>query len=229
MSVTPIAGGLRVFGSTIPMEQRLDMFQEELALLGNEKARAFAILLLKALPNYFFCIPASSSGKYHPPQDLGEGGLVRHTKTAMQVFYAMANNAEMWSWAPTRLWGTTQCMTKEDFVDAGLLALLVHDGLKNGHVDGAGTADATTVHEHPLLAAGLVRTVAASAGIDKDVARTISEAVASHMGQWNVSKYSSVVLPTPAGNNWLCKMVHMADYIASRKFFNMDFAALKGV
>ena len=46
-------------------------------------------------------------------------------------------------------------------------------------------------------------------------------AVASHMGPWNTSNYSDVVLPVPKAP--IEKFVHMCDYLASRRFINLDF------
>jgi uncharacterized protein (DUF3820 family) len=41
------------------------------------------------------------------------------------------------------------------------------------------------------------------------------------MGQWNTDKKSSEELPKP--NNKYARMVHVADYLASRKCLSMDF------
>ena len=37
------------------------------------------------LPEYFFEVAASSTGKYHPVYALGVGGLVRHTIAAVEI------------------------------------------------------------------------------------------------------------------------------------------------
>ncbi len=39
----------------------------------------------EVVPDYFWTIPASSTGKYHPSFDLDRGGLVRHTKMTLLV------------------------------------------------------------------------------------------------------------------------------------------------
>ena len=46
-------------------------------------------------------------------------------------------------------------------------------------------------------------------------------AIASHMGQWNTNSYSDVVLPKPKTKYQI--FVHMCDYLASRKFINVEF------
>ena len=61
------------------------IFNDELNLIKNERLKESCIELLKLLPDYFYHVEASSSGKYHPAFALGEGGLVRHTKVAVKM------------------------------------------------------------------------------------------------------------------------------------------------
>ena len=61
------------------------LFNDELNLIKNERLRRSCVEMLKLLPDYFYKVEASSSGKYHPAFALGEGGLVRHTKVAAQM------------------------------------------------------------------------------------------------------------------------------------------------
>jgi uncharacterized protein (DUF3820 family) len=42
------------------------------------------------------------------------------------------------------------------------------------------------------------------------------------MGAWNTDKRSSIVLPKP--NDKFSRMLHVADYLASRKSISLDFA-----
>jgi hypothetical protein len=46
--------------------------------------------LISYIPDYFWTVPASITGKYHPPDSLGEGGLVRHTLKMTQMGLKMA-------------------------------------------------------------------------------------------------------------------------------------------
>ena len=68
---------------------RENVFNVELNRIQDQNVRASTELLLNMLPDYFFEIPASSSGKYHPVFSLGEGGLVRHVKVAMRILEEM--------------------------------------------------------------------------------------------------------------------------------------------
>ena len=43
-----------------------DIFNKELGYIKNEKYRENAKIYLNLLPDYFYEVPASSTGKYHP-------------------------------------------------------------------------------------------------------------------------------------------------------------------
>jgi hypothetical protein len=49
----------------------------------------------------------------------------------------------------------------------------------------------------------------------------ICSAIASHMGRFNTSEYSDVILPLPKTPEE--KFVHMCDFLASRKVININF------
>lgn len=57
--------------------------------------------------------------------------------------------------------------------------------------------------------------------ISEDELEIIVTTNESHMGQWNTDKKSPVVLPLP--KNKYQKMVHLADYLASRKDLELTF------
>lgn len=67
------------------MEGKSTVFQKELNLIKDTNLRDFIAICLDNAPDYFFEMPASSTGKYHPEYTLGEGGLVRHTKAAVAI------------------------------------------------------------------------------------------------------------------------------------------------
>ena len=69
-----------------------EVFKREVNYLKNERYRENANKLIELLPDYFFEVPASSTGKYHPAFSLGDGGLVRHTKAAVRIAYEFYND-----------------------------------------------------------------------------------------------------------------------------------------
>ena len=70
-----------------------DIFKVELDKFKDNDIRVSAETILEMMPDYFYEIPASSSGKYHPAFSLGDGGLVRHVKVAMRILEEMFKNS----------------------------------------------------------------------------------------------------------------------------------------
>ena len=62
------------------------MLNQEIDRIQNTQLRETLIAYFNhVVPDYFWTIPSSSSGKYHSSFDSGEGGLVRHTKMCVLV------------------------------------------------------------------------------------------------------------------------------------------------
>lgn len=49
----------------------------------------------------------------------------------------------------------------------------------------------------------------------------ISNLIKSHMGQWNINKDGNIILPKPKSESE--KLVHIADFLSSRKYLNIEF------
>ena len=192
-----------------------ELFKNELETIVNEDIRQFATQLLEDAPDYFFIVPASSTGKYHPAISLGDGGLMRHTKAVVRFFnhiMAIEQNCSMFT---------------DRQIDLGRVACLIHDINKSGDAktyeeksDG-GKKKVFTVPDHPLLAAKYVLSYDGKY-LNNEELKYIALAVGSHMGQWNTDKNSSVVLPKPTTD--MQKIVHLADYLASRKDIEVLFS-----
>ena len=61
-----------------------NIFNTELAYIKDERIKNSLITILNKLPEYFYEIETSSTGKYHPDHDNGEQGLIRHTKAVVR-------------------------------------------------------------------------------------------------------------------------------------------------
>lgn len=207
-------------------EDRSSVFAKELNWFTNTSIRHLARFLLNRVPDYFYYVPASHSGKYHPSYALGEGGLVRHTKAAMGIYHELeAAGIPLYYMQDTAL----GCWSESDLHDACYLALLFHDCMKLGNVQGD-MKDAHTFHTHPLLAANFVEEGLHQFLLDHDfnmsdamIVREAEKAIQSHMGKWNIARYSSVILPTPESGDWIAKLVHLCDLLASRKQIEYKF------
>ncbi len=183
---------------------KIKIFEEELNYIKNEEYRKNAEILLNLLPDYFFEIPASSTGKYHPSYALGDGGLVRHTKAAAKIAYELLNNKSIGG------------IFKEYEKDLIIISLIIHDGLKSG-ID----HEKYTRFDHPLLISQFVKDNKEKLTFKDEEIEFICKNVESHMGEWNTDYNGNEVLPLP--KNRYQKFVHMCDFLASRKFLEVPF------
>ena len=76
-------------------EAKINVFKEEINYIKNDRYKESIRTLISLLPDYFFEVPASSSGKYHPLFALGDGGLVRHTKVAVRMAKEMFDDESL--------------------------------------------------------------------------------------------------------------------------------------
>ena len=180
-----------------------EVFAKELDWIADSNVRDFTSMALDQVPDYFFTMAASTTGKYHPTYALGEGGLVRHTKAAVVMARTMFELEMM-----------TYSEIEKDLITA---ALILHDGAKCGF-----NGSTFTVVEHPTaMAEWLVNDMKIYEVLPADRANTILGAIRSHMGQWNRSRSGVEILPKPATK--LERFVHLCDYLASRKFLEIEF------
>ena len=166
--------------------------------------------MIAELPDYFFVVPASSTGKYHPEYSLGEGGLVRHTKSAVLIAKTLLNLEQY------------QSEYSEEERDIMLTALLLHDGVKHG-LNGS----KYTVSTHPTEMVDFINEFITKKDLNPwdDMITTVQlicHCIATHMGEWNKDyKTGEEILDKPETN--MQKFVHMCDYLASRKFIEVNF------
>lgn len=153
--------------------------------------------MVSRLPDYFFEIPASSSGKYHAENDRKVGGLVHHTKACIFTLIDLHR--------------TNIFNLSEHEVDLGIIALLAHDGIKNGAEDYG-----HTVPNHPTLASEFVKElhIGENENLTDEERVIVCNAIARHSGQWVTNRQGEKILDEPETN--LEKAVHLSDYLASR-------------
>lgn len=181
---------------------KIEVFEEELNYIKNKRILDNAKTLINNLPDYFFEVGATSSGKYHPDYALGEGGLVRHTKAAVYFLKTFLNH-------PLVDYFTSD---EEDLL---VLALLLHDGYKReDNLE-------STVFDHPMIATNKILEVREDLTLTDEELKIVIEVIGSHMGPWNISKDSKTVLEIPKNKYQL--VVHFSDYFASRKEIEIKF------
>lgn len=198
---------------------RIEYFQKELDVIRgyDEDVANAAAIMLNLLPDYFFVVPASSTGKYHPNYALGPGGLTRHTKAAFGIGASLLSLEQ---YDDNYFAGEDIIAPLSKIKALILVSLLNHDGCKSGKTDGKSTY---TMYDHPLLVGELLTENYAlmSEHINKADLHFVTSLIASHMGQWNTNRSKVEILPKPKTNAE--QFVHLCDYLASRKFLEYVF------
>lgn len=173
----------------------------ELELIPDTALRTLAAAVLHSAPDCFWTMPAATTGKYHPQISLGTGGLVRHTKAVVRLTIHLLNMAGI----------------PEESAEYSLAiaAAILHDCCKKND------SEKYTAFDHPTRAANLIAKSAAihntlvKGSYKASTIRTLCAIVECHMGRWNVCPRTGATLPTPLTP--LQRLVHTADYLASRK------------
>lgn len=168
------------------------------SLIKNDNIRAFTQAALNSAPEKFWVIPASSTGKHHPEQALGEGGLVRHVITTL--YFAR------------ELFECYSCTQDEQ--DVIFAALILHDIGKA--ID----------EPHDIVAATTLRRLYKDTGKTSPKLLAVIEGVRWHMGKWatgstdcHEDERGNKIFPTNFTRTSI--IIHLADYMASRKRVNL--------
>jgi hypothetical protein len=178
-------------------------FEYELSLINNPVIKNIAERGVGLLPDYFYHVPASSTGKYHPNYALGEGGLYRHVKASVGIARDLF-----------RIYNFT--IDEQDIV---ITSLILHDGFKQG-ITGA---TRNTIHTHPIVASKMLREkVKTETSEEANFLETICSNIESHMGCWTTSKWDKTILPEPKTE--IQRFVHLCDYLSSRKSLEYNFS-----
>lgn len=185
------------------MSKAIDQFGQELSLIENAEIRTFTTSMLDIAPEYFWVKGSSSTGKYHPEQSQGHGGLIRHTRAVVYLANELCKSEEI----------------KGLERDAILSASLLHDLCKYGLPDSQ-----HTVSNHDYIGAFFVNAQAAKMELDKTpMLKEILGGIAWHYGIWSKRQNGQQVKKYPDEYNRIERLVHLADYISSRKELKFGF------
>lgn len=191
----------------IMRNEKSKIFASLIETFENDDIKEFAVQCIETIPDYFWEVGASSTAKYHPQYALGELGLARHTCALVRILNHVFS---------VDCWKNEFTSRERDLIR---VAGIMHDSRKSG--DSADYAKSKfTKFTHPLLAAEVIRSME-NAPISAEEIELVATTMEAHMGQWNTDKRSSVVLPTP--ENKCQKILHLADYLASRKDIELLF------
>jgi len=185
--------------------EKTEYFNKEYKYIKSEDNIEDIKKLINLLPDYFFEIPASSTGKYHPKFASSTNGLLKHTKVAVRIAHELLTNETV---------GDKFSDIEKDLI---IMALILHDGVKSGI-----PKEEYTRFDHPLLVSKLIIENKDKLKMSIDDVRTLCSIIESHMGQWNYDYHNKEeVLPKPKTE--IQRFVHMCDYLSSKKFLDVIF------
>ena len=183
---------------------REDIFKVELGYIKSDRIRKSCLAMINVLPEYFFEIEASSTGKYHPKYALGKGGLVRHTKASVRIAYDLLGDACI---------GDKYTQDEKDLM---IMALILHDGVKSGV-----PKERYTRFDHPIMMGQMIMDNEENMELEMEEIEFLDDVIKTHMGPWTTDYNGVEVLERPKTKYQ--NFVHMCDFLASRKALEVPF------
>ncbi len=183
--------------------EKIEYFNKEYSYIKDNKKREDVKYLVNKLPDYFFEIPASSTGKYHPSFASSENGLVKHTKVVVRIAKELLDNPGLNNF-------------KDNEKDIIIMAIILHDGCKSDIVK-----ENYTRFDHPLIVSQLIKENRSSLSLNDEEMDLLIRVISSHMGIWNKDYNGNEILPIPKDKYQ--RFVHMCDYLSSKKFLDVKF------
>ena len=184
-----------------------EIFDDILETFENKDIKEFAIKCIKSAPKYFYEVPASSSLRYHPSYACTIPlGLAKHTVALVRFLNHMFNVESI----------ADEFSSRER--DLLRVAGITHDMMKSGTQEEY-EHNKYTKFDHPLKAAEFVRELST---LNKNETDLLCSVISTHMGEWNTNKFNpDIILPKPTNKYQI--IVHLADYLASRRDIEMKF------
>lgn len=139
---------------------KYDIFLEDLTKIKDTAIRTFTEQALDAVDDKFYKEPCSSSNKFHPPEDQGAGGIIRHVKKGLEVIAQFERRA----------------MFSETERDIAISAFILHDSCKNGVIWGKDTD-----YAHGYIASEWLKQFKLDDAFAKE---TLLDAIRYHMAPW---------------------------------------------
>ena len=169
------------------MDSRKAELLKVIKTISNDSIKSWTLCMMAVAPAAFWDKAASSTGKYHKPDENGVGGQVVHTLRVCAVIAHLVNMEKL-------------TVSERDIL---LSAAVIHDICKYG-VDGK---TEHTLLEHPLLVDKLRQSsivLLPSCEFDKAIIETVEQ----HSGRWSSEP---IIKHTKLGS-----LLHIADFVASR-------------
>lgn len=179
---------------------RIRLFEGELNLIFDEKIKEFTKECIRQAPDYVFTdCPSSSTGKYHPIDEVSGDGTVLHSRRVVAAAYDLSR-------------GLGCENHRDEIVSASILHDLTKQGLeKSGY----------TTEDHPQIMAKLVADVYTEKFkniLNRNSALIIYNCIFYHYGLWTIKDVRKDLKEYSLEE--LC--IYIADFIVSKRFVHIN-------
>jgi hypothetical protein len=175
---------------------QMQRLKQELHSIVDNDIRQMTENILKVAPETFWKISASSSGKYHPTQSNGEGGLIQHTKMicSMIPIFVRAYNLNQ----------------KEQ--DKLMSAAILHDVHKHSYTHAIDTWQW-------MLTSEISSKVCEGLNISREDYAEIANMIKMHMGRWTKVPFLKPI-ENYTKNEWI---IHLADMVVTNQKIKFEW------
>ena len=181
------------------LKERVEIFKDELNVIYDSRVREFTKLCLAAAPDYFFVdCPASTTGKFHPLNEISWDGTIIHTKKVFNIAYTLSRGLGI--------------EHNRDYIVA---SCVIHDLVKKGW-----KGSFYTQKNHPQLGAELVKMIQDETQLlTEEGYNIIYNSVFYHYGPWTTKAVAKDI--SEYSLEELC--VYISDYVASKRFLDVQY------
>jgi len=171
--------------------------------IKNETLRGHIQKIVDSCPQYYKEIPSSMTGKYHPQDETGEGGTLRHIRRCL-VFAEEAS----------------RMYDLDDFgCDVLCSACILHDIYKVGLEK---PEFLKTDPMHPVYIFDKIEEYICANELDEEIKKYlyyIQFACLFHEGRWSCDKVGEILFTLKPSNRaaYYGTLMHIVDYFASRR------------
>lgn len=187
--------------------EKVKPFEDYINFISDKKLQQLCVRILNETPDHFFTTPATTSNKFHPPDERVPGGIYKHLQRAV----VMAMHA-------LRRYGLDQ---DQKMVDIAITASLLHDSpfRVTDNKDGTFKTNPT----HAVENARYIEKAMTELNIEPETIKLVCAGVGLHMGIWDkhtdkewFDRYKEYK------EHPIAKVVQEADFYASRRNITTD-------
>lgn len=181
-----------------------EAFNNELNYIQDQEFKNICIEMLNGMPQYITTQPSSTTGKYHPTDEINADGMIRHIKRCVLIARELCVMHEI----PVR---------DQDVLIAGCI---FHDSLKMGPKDVPSGVKVYTDASHPIYVYEYITKYLSEHTLDIKLQKLfykLAMVCLYHEGKWTIDKAKERATPKSDYVKFLCDVMHTVDFIASRR------------